>query len=533
MKYIHKITALATTTCLLLFTSCDSDLEAINQNPNDPEIVPTTTIFNSATKELTDISRGAFSSGRIALPWVQYWTQNNYANEDAYLYRESSATDFWEDHYKLATDFKKILDLNTDEETKATMSKYGSNNNQIAAARIMLSYIFHQLTDTFGDIPYYSYGNDNPDFQALQVNEFLTPKFVSQEVIYTDLLSELKAASDMIETSEKVFTSGDAIYNGDAVKWKKFANSLILRVANRLRGVDPTTANTAINTAIGAGVFESNDDNAAQIYEAADATGSPMYRAFFVNNRTDFGVAAPFINVLRGESGSFGQDPRLFKYAAPNSATAEQIKDNSYTVSTNIDDYDGFPYAFPNAAEIQFTTYTLPSHNVLRQDYSEVLMEYAEVAFILSEHNGWDQTEYENGVQASMEKWGVDSGDITDFIANLPAAAQESVLTQKYVALYMQPYEAWAEYRRTGFPKTLLLPGEEATITPEQFANLSGDNPSDKYIFTPGVADMNDLPTRLRYPVVLQTLNGANRKDAVSKLSNGDDLTSKLYWDNN
>ncbi len=522
MKNIIAIFAIITN--ILFFISCGEDLEDINENPNSPEIVLSNTIFNSATKEYVDDTRNSFSSGRLSLPWMQYWGQNAYADEDRFIYREGTAEGLYTNTYLVATDFKSIIDLNTNPETREQMSAVGNNDNQIAASRIMLSYIFHKLTDFFGDVPYYSFGSDDPDFQALDIDNVLSPVFASQEKIYMDILKELREASDMINTSEPVFTSGDNIFNGDAVKWKKFANSLILRVANRIRGVDPSTTNNEIATAVATGVFTSNMDNAIQQYEAADATASPYWRAFI--NRTDFSVVAPFVNLLKGDIGNFGPDPRLFEMAAPASASITSIKENSYTRSENYDDYEGIPYAFRLANLLPFTTYSFPSSTIIKPDYGEVLMEYAEVAFILSEHNGWDQALYEDGVRASMERWGVAETNIESFVNNLPSASQETVLNQKYVALYMQPHESWAEYRRTGFPNILIKPNEE-TVLPASQAGPAGVT---TYIFEAGEG-LTDLPTRLRYPLILQTLNGANRAAAVTNLSDGDVLTSKLFWD--
>src|SRR5690606_37486811 len=133
-------------------------------------------------------------------------------------------------------------------------------NNQIAVSRILLSYIFQKLVDTFGDVPYYSYGSDDPEFQALQSVEVFTPVFADQQKIYTDILNELREAADMINTSESAFITGDNIFGGDPVLWKKFANSLILRVANRMRAVDPGLATSAIDAAVADGVMTSNDD---------------------------------------------------------------------------------------------------------------------------------------------------------------------------------------------------------------------------------------------------------------------------------
>lgn len=526
MKYKHIAIALVLGTSF--FTSCSDGIENYNENPNEPEIVPTSTIFNGATAEYTSSMRDAFNLGRLTQPWLQYWGQTSYADEDRYAYRETTAEGIYEDSYLVATDLQKIIQLNTDEETRENQATNGNNENQIAASRIMLAYIFHKLTDTFGDVPYYSYGSDDPDFQALDSDNVLSPVFASQEKIYADILKELREASDMIVTSEPVFTSGDNIYGGDATKWKKFANSLILRVANRLRDVDPSTANAAIDEAVTAGVMNSNADNAVQAYESSDATASPMWRAFI--DRTDFGVTNTFVRTLNGEYGDFGEDPRLFEMAAPTTASIKSIKEDTYTRSEDFGDYQGIPYAFAQTQRLGFDTFTFPSSKVLRPDYGIVFMEYAEVQFILSEHNGFSQDEYEEGVRASMEKWGVAANKISSFVDNLPAANEEHVLNQKYVALYMQAHEAWAEYRRTGFPSVIKLPGEEIELDPNQVAALPEESRVESYTFEPRIA-IDDLPKRLRYPQILQTLNGDNRSAAVSELSDGDTVNSNLFWD--
>ncbi len=509
-------------------TSCDKGLEDLNANPNSPEFVLTNTIFNSGTKQFTDFSRDGFNLGRLDLNWMEYWGQTAYADEDRYLYRETSAQSIYQNSYLVATEFKSIIDLNIDPETAPLVAAVGNNANQIAACRIMLSYIFSDLTNFFGDVPYYSYGTEDPDFQALQVDDIKSPTFATQQKIYADILKELRASADMLVVGEPVFTAGDNIFNGDALKWKKFANSLILRVANRIRSVDAGTANSAISAAIASGVFTSNDDNAAQQYETADVNASPLWVAFI--SRTDFAVAAPFINLLKGQTGGFGTDPRLFEMAAPKAVSIVNVKANTYDVSDNLDDYEGIPYAFRATNLLPRTTYSYPSSKVLRPDYKVVLMEYAEVEFIRSEINNWDQTFYESGVRASLDKWGVATADADTFVAGLPAATAKNVMTQKYVALYMQAHESWAEYRRTGFPDTdvLLLPGETYTLPADQAA--ASDIPSYTFEAAPG---STDLPFRIRYPQTLQTLNGTNLADAVSRLPNGDTILSKLFWDNN
>lgn len=526
MKKIKFIGILAVIFSLTL-VSCGDDIEDVNINPNNPEIVPSNSIFNSATREYFSSTRDAFNHGRFTLNWMEYWGQNSYADEDRYLYRETTATNSYNVVYMVATDLKSIIDLNTNEDTKVDAAAYGNNDNQIAASRIMLAYMFHQLTNTFGDVPYWSYGSDDPEFEALQVDDILSPVFASQQKIYVDILKELRESADMINVDAPVFTSGDNIFNGNALKWKKLANSLILRVATTLKEVDAGTANAAITAAIADGIMESNDDNAAQQYETDDANANPMWRAFLT--RTDFAVSAPFVDLMKGKTGNFGPDPRLFQMAAPIDAGIAAIKTDTYTTSTDYDDYVGVPYAYNKVNRIGFNLYSFPSSQALKPDFGEILMEYAEVEFLLSEFNGFAQANYEEGVRASMEKWNVPTADIDAFVSALPPANKENVMNQKYVALYMQGHQAYAEARRTGFPDSsiLFLPGETYTLPADQAA-AAGEA---SYTFVSGVLDLTTLPSRTRYPVGLQTLNGENTKAAVSKLDDGDTVFSKLFWD--
>jgi hypothetical protein len=511
---------------IFAFVSCTEDFDTLNQSPNQPLDVTTFGLFNNANKQLTDGTRGPFSSGRMTLPWVQYSAQRNYTNEDRFQFRQETNTALHTDLFTTAQNYRTIIELCTAPETAQLSSNYGNINNQIAASRIMLSLTFLHLVDNYGDIPYYSYGNADPDFQALQLRQSSTtsPKFASQEKIYIDIMKELKEASEMIEDGETIFIQGDILF-GDTQKMKRFANSLRLRVANRVKGVIPGAA-AHITDAIASGVMQSNDDNVGVTYQADDVFPSPMYRSFYVSNRTDFAVANTFIDVLKGELGVFGADPRLQKYASPITATRATVKAQSYSETDDLTQYEGMPIGIPDALTAsQRSGTSLFSYNVLRQNYKEILMEYAEVEFLLSEVNGWNEANYKNGVTASMERWGVDAEKITAFVNGLPAANQANVLNQKYMALYMQPYEAWSEYRRTGFPNTLLLPGGTYPLNnPDPDGNTT-------YVFTP-IVTATEMPARLTYPNTLSTLNGANYTAASANIG-GDLTTTKLIWDTN
>jgi len=521
-----RIISVLSILAVFLTTSCATDLEEINIDPNRPVSVTTFGIFNAANKAIMDGTRGAFSSARLALPWVQYSAQRNYTEEDRFQFRQESNTALFNSYYLAANNYKSIIDLNIDPATSEEMSAYGNTENQIAAARIMLAYTFSQLVDTYGDVPYYSFGNSDPDFQALQLDEgILKPKYARQQKIYTDLLKELEEASEMIVLTEQVFTRGDQLFQGDAQKLRRFANSLRLRIANRVKGVIPG-AEEHIAAAIASGVMLSNTDNVGLTYENNTINPSPMYIAFFIENRNDFTISNTFVDLLKGTLGNNGPDPRLQKFAAPITTSLPNVGTGTYTETDDLTQYAGMPYGITSAfAPSQRPNSSLFSSNVLKANYTEYIMEYAEVEFLLAENNNWNTTNYTNGVRASMTRRGVTSDRIEAYITNLAPASEENVLTQKYIGLYMQPTEAWSEYRRTGFPNTLLQPGDTY--------ELNNPNEEGETIYTfQALNNLTEMPSRLNYPVNSPQLNGENYQEASSNIG-GDKITTKLIWDRN
>lgn len=524
MKKLFSILSILSLSVAL--TSCADRFEEIDINPNSTTDPLPTGLFNNANKEYVDFTRDGWVSARMTLPWVQYSAQRIYTEEDRYQYRLTTGTQLWTRSYYVANDYKKIIDLNSNPLTAPAMAEYGSNKNQIAAARVMLSYVFLNLVDAFGDVPYWSYSGNDPDFQALNIDGDLQPKFASQMKIYTDIMKELKESAAMIETDKTILTEGDQLF-GDAAKLKKFANSLRLRVATRVKGTVPG-AEAHIADAIASGVMTSNDDSVGLTYESNLVNPSPFFATYL--SRSDFSISKTFVQLLKGETGSFGLDPRLFKYAAPASDRVGNIRNQSMSETDDPTKIWGMPYGVTSQmSSSQISGARSPSffgRDVLKPGYTEIFMEYAEVEFLLSEANGWDQTHYKNGVTASMERWNIPADKITEYVTALPAASEANVLTQKYIALFMQPAESWAEYRRTGYPNTLLMPGQTAQLN---YPTASGDT---SYVFTPLIDGLTDLPTRIFYPTNVQTLNTANYNEAAAALG-GDKMDKKLIWDKN
>lgn len=520
-------------------TSCDTDFEEINKNPNNPEEVPMSALLNGSTRYLMEQSRNGWWHYRLSSPWMQYSAQNVYIDEDKYAYRDAGQVQSgWTELYRAAANYQQIIKYASDSDYLLRYG-YADGDNTIAVSRIMLAYTFDNLVTHFGDVPYWSYGSQDAEFQALQIDKFKTPVYASQEKIYTDILKELKEAEAQLSAA-KADVQGDLIYEGDVAKWKKFANSLRLRIANRVKAKLPAAA-AHITDAIAKGVITSNDDNAQLAFENSSANGNPFWKTFFTGTpRQDFFPNKTFVDLLKGNTGTFKKvDPRVFVFAAPKGLSWADYRDKTPAVWADKDkglgidlkdpkNYVGLPYGITNALKADvadFTQFNFFSKDVLNAERPEVLMEAAEVNFLLSENKGWSQAEYIKGIEESMKKWGVLASDITAYTSGLAAANQENVLTQKYIALFLQADEAWNEYRRTGYPNTsiLLLPGEEGTM-------LDGTT---KYIFTPmrnGNVTAKDIPARLRYPAIQQTLNGESRLAAANKLSNKDEIDSKLFF---
>jgi len=527
---------------VLFIIGCTKNFDEINTNPNQPAEVTTPTLLTAAMKGLCDNIYDEWWGGRQSMLYAQYWVQRNYPSEDRYAIRQNVNNQYWTLIYHNVKNLVQVIKLNTDPETKAKASVYGDNNNQIAVATIMKVWAMQMMADTWGDIPYSeAFKADDP------TNPIPTPKYDKLQDIYASFAKELKDAVDMIDVNGAGFTSGDVVFVGDMAKWKKFGNSLRLRVALRISNTDNYAAAKAIVAEEGIEFMTSNGDNAAFEYVGGGANNSPLYDAWWTSSRNDFTVAKPFINILKGVNDTLNNktnpffgliDPRLQIYSRH--GVADTIPQPGV--------YYGIPYGMAEGPTQAYWSKKLapnfqgipPAYSkttapvILNPKFSPVYMEYAEVEFMLSELNNWDQTHYINGVTASIDYWKdlsikFESRDATwvsdlnaakdAFIAALPAANKETVLTQKYLAFFNQGYQAWAEYRRTLQPNMLILPG--------QITNVDADgNP---ILFTP-LVPITTIPWRMTYPQQEFTVNGTSVTAAAAAIG-GDDMTTKLFWE--
>lgn len=496
---------------VVMAVGCTKDFDEINTDPNRPKEVPTVNLISTAQRYITDDIFDEWFSARQGLLWSQFWAQRNYTEEDRFIIRQNTNSTYFRLIYTDMMDLQDIINIASNPDRRAEINTYyGDADGQIAVANILKSYVFQLLVSTYGDIPYE---------EAFDAINNPTPAYSSQKAIYLDLFAKLKAAAEYLEGSTTtVFTSGDLMYNGDPAQWAKFANSLRLKLAIRLSKVTDAelldARQEAIDNASG-NVFTSNADNAGVTYIGDGTSNAPMYDGFYVSRRNDFTVTANFVDLLKGindtlnnKTNPFGgiEDPRLPIFVPLKGGV-----------------YRGMPYGIVNQNASALRPVAADLYNahtiVTNADATVVWMDYAEVCFILSELNGWDQSWYEAGVAASLERWGAEGA--ADYIAALPAANAENVMTQKYIALYMNGYEAWAEYRRTGFPKSIIEVGEKTG----PLANGT------VVTFGPETLAGNDrIPRRLTYPKQEYSINKEN-VDAAADAIGGDIFNTKLIWD--
>ncbi|MBP1616769.1 MAG: SusD/RagB family nutrient-binding outer rane lipoprotein [Bacteroidetes bacterium] len=514
-KIIYKF--LMATSCAVLMYSC-ADLTSVNENPNEASSVPSNMIFSGAQKKMMDYVYDNWFSGRQCIVYSQYWGQRNYTEEDRYQIRESVNNNYFNYFYTTMTNMDKVIAMNEDESTKTVSAAYGNNSNQIAAAMIMKVWLYSVMSDTWGDIPYSQAGKLEDGIYY--------PVYDDHETIYESLISKLDSAVSIINEDEVAFTGGDMIYGGDASKWKKFANSLKCRLAIHMSKVN-SNWKTYIAEAVSSGVFTSNDDNAAYHYSLTSPDYCLFYSGFYISARNDFSITRNFMDVLKGQPDTLNSKSHPW----------EGVVDPRFEIYTGVSatsSYIGIPYGVPSGQMTSAFRSLAPNLYslkplVLHADFAVPIMSYAELKFILSEYNGFDESDYQEGVEASVEYWfdlassSISDADLATYVSSVSTTVNaETVALQKYIDLYMNGTEAWVEYRRTGYPNQLIKPGDNITY------NASGT----LITFTPLSTVNGDIIARVKYPTNESTLNGTSFAAAVAKLDDGtNNYYTKMFWD--
>lgn len=365
-----------------------------------------------------------------------------------------------------------------------------------AIAKILKVMVFQRLTDTYGDVPYSEAGQGF-------LNNILAPKYDDQKEIYDNFFVLLDEAYNQLSENTQEVITGDVFYDGDVAKWKKMSNSLRLRCAMRISKVNQNKAITEIQSAINNGVFESNEDSCLGRHEdiefntiGAQKNGNGFSHALKGNGSI---VDHPTITLIQNLEG----DPRKEMWFLPgNAGIIAGLSSNNYR-------WD-HPGGSGDLARLQPYLYA--------NDAPYMHLSYAEIQFLLAEAvqrgfiPGDAQSYYQNGIEAAILQWSnfgisVDAEDARTFAISknlLPGNEIEEICTQQWLIHFMNGIEAFANYRRTGFP--ILEP------------------------ITRSESDTNgERPKRLPYPGGEFVVNKENYEAARAKYPNG--WLSPIWWD--
>ncbi len=350
-------------------------------------------------------------------------------------------------------------------------SAYASEN-QKNIARIWKVFLFHRYVETFGDLPY---------FNVLDITK---PEIYDvQKDIYYDFFKELKEAANALDINIKLsYDTKDVIYGSlanETLAWKKFANTLRLRLAIHISKADPGKAKMEAEEAVVSGVFTDNADNALAKVSTILPNALNQISGF-----NEFRMSANSESILVGY-----KDPRLKEYFSP--AVGGTGADAPYTGV-----YNGLRNGL-NPTDLDLPENKNNTNSNLGPRFSKaneatnvrIVLTYAEACFLLAEAklNNWNVGAvtavdwYNKGIEASIKQFGItDAAAITTYqnnstdLASTPAGAgrpvivlpvkfaateadqREQIGTQKWIAVYPDGFEAWAEFRRTGFPKLYL-----------------------------------------------------------------------------
>lgn len=498
---------------LLSAGACRTDqLINVNEDPNNPTSAPPQAVFTYASRIAMQRWFGSNPTNmRGPVLTAQHLAQVQYPDEDQYLRLDGTVTDasFIGAYSSELKNYQAVIDA-------------GKNDSQPllwGPALVMRSLVFGYVTDVWGDVPY---------SQALQGDAetaIILPAYDAQKDIYAGLFKDLGDAVAALAGAPSSATSlgaADPIFGGNKTKWERFANSLRARHAMRLANVDPTTAKAQIIAAMGAagGLIASNADNAQMNWPGDGVYDNP----WAVNNRTrdDHRLSDRLTNEMIPVG-----DPRIAVFGQP---TLCFQNPSGTGCPANPPQFAGMPNALTAA---QAGNFSLTSSRPGRVFYStnrfcngcsgltgasfpSFILTYAEVSFILAEaaERAWIAGSaagyYEQGIRASMAQWGVtDAAAINTFLANPAiaykggAAGMKQIALQKWIALFGDGVEAWAEWRRTCVPASV-KPGPAAVI--------------------------NTVPRRYQYSTREHSVNASNVDAAVAR--QGTDLfTSRMYWD--
>ena len=483
MKNIFK--KLAILSCIaIIYSSCDTvDFGDINDDPNGPTTAIPSQLLAQAQKYVGGTENNAESKDDVegvltrrgGLLYVQHITQGQYPSWAKYSITELSYNQWYTGPLQ---NLNEIIKINEDEGSATSASAYGDNNNQIAVAKLLRAYFLNFMTDSWGYLPW------TEAFKGIDGSQ---PKFDSQEFLYNYMFDEIDVALGLI--NDKSGPSGDVMFNGDMSKWKTFGSTLKLIMALRISDVNAALAKTNFEAAVASGnLITSNSGNLMFTYGNTEESDNPWEDRF--ESREDYILSETMVNFLQTNS-----DPRLPKFAEPSRSAGVYVGAPNGNVNGNVPDF-----SFITSNVIGEQIYSAPIYTL-----AQVKLSLAEAAL-----KGWNvggadaPTLFKEGIEASMLQWGVSQADVDTYTAAHTNATITDIAYEKWVALFLNGTEAWAEWRRLDAP----------TLTPSSYANIQ------------------KIPVRHSYSSTIGDNNPDNYATVITEQGTDDNHT-KLWWDVN
>lgn len=467
---------------LILLGGCSKDLTKLNNDPKNPTNISYAALFTRGQQQLSNLLTTADYDFNPMNFFEQYWQETTYLNESQYdiFYRGIPDADWNILYLNVLANLVQADSLAKIQVADAT--ELGNVHAQIDITEVTA---FYYLLTTYGDIPY---------TEAFNVINQAFPKYDDAMTVYKDLLTRLSADIAALNDGADGVGAADQIYSGDIDAWKKFANSLELRMGITIADADDALAKSTVEAAA-PHVFTSNDDNAYYNYLSSPPYVNPIYNFFILGARQgDFVGCTTFITELKSNN-----DPRLPLY---------------FAIATNSSGANlGYLGVSPGKAG-GYSGHSAPAPEIYTPDFRGVFMDYAETQFYLAEAaargysvGGSADEFYKNGVEASILEWGGTQADADTYYAQ-PSVAyatatgdwKEKIGNQAWIAFYNRAWDAWVDSRRLGYP---------AFPTPDNA--VSG------------------FPERFTYPVTETNVNSDNYAAAAQAIG-GDDVTTKLFF---
>ncbi|MBT2558605.1 SusD/RagB family nutrient-binding outer membrane lipoprotein [Hymenobacter sp. ISL-91] len=487
---------------LLTVPACTDRFEDINTDPTKAVDVPANLLFSRALKYGTLYDNDEQLGEHLhANMWVQFFANSTAAFQtDRYESNLGWAGTFWNNFYAgYGMDLQQAIRIVQDSPEEV---------NKLSEARIWRVFLFQRMTDYWGDMPY------SQAFKGV-TEGIVRPAYDPQQAIYEDFINELKESVAAIDDTKRGnFGQADLLFGNTGShaastglaavnnRWRRFGNSLRLRVAMRMSKANPALAEQQVRDALAAGVMRNNAESAIMKNTGGSIRINQNPLAV-VLNFADSRISATVVDYL-----TRFDDPRLDVFADP--------------VSSSNPARVGLPNGLSatQLAQPQYNPSNFSQGGARYKDRTndQNLLTYAEVCFLRAEAvlRGWSsegtaQSWYETGVREAMALAGItDQAAITAYLNGPlvkfnPAKAQEQISTQKWLSLFgHNGFEAYAEYRRTGFPVLQQIPNQGETE--------------------------GQVPRRMRYPSTEALQNPESYQEAIAR--QGPDLmTTRIWWD--